>query len=178
MYNVINEMYEDLGSDRELCACTYQIDFDNFVGAINYGDDIFDMFRNEKLIERKRNELHFHNFLKHQMFSHLQEIKYYSRVNIADTRRLVAVSSDCISTIQMLVRDKVYLNVYFRSSDIDGALPADLQFLTTLPSQLIEHLQRLRDVKGYEDVTDELLSKIRTSKVRLTLMFGSLHRTV
>lgn len=178
MYNIINEMYEDLGDSRELCAAAYQIDFDNFVHCSDYGIALWQKYINEKLIARRANEVYFHNFLKHQLFSRLQEIKAYSNVNIADTRRLVAVSADCISTIQILVRDKLYLNVYFRSSDIDGALPVDLKFITDLPTELIVHLERMRDNPSYSEVTDALMKEIRSKEVRLTLTFGSLHRTV
>lgn len=181
MYNIIDTMYDDLdhnlGNQRELCSCTYHIEFDNFVHCSDYGIEIWHHYINDKLIERKRNELHFHNFLKHQLFSRLQEIKYYSDVNISDTRRLVAVSPDCISTIQILVRDEINLNVYFRSSDIDGALPADLKFITELPTDLIVHLERMKGVKGYDEVTDSLMKDLRSKKIQLTLMFGSLHRT-
>jgi hypothetical protein len=181
MYNIIEEMYENLDhslDSRELCAVTYKATFDNFVHCSDYGIILWSKYINDKLIERRGNELHFHNFLKHQLFSKLQEIKYYSNVNIADTRRLVAVSPDCISTIQILVRDKIYLNVYFRSSDIDGALPADLRFITELPTELIVHLERMREAKGYSEITDELMKDLRSKPIELTLMFGSLHRTV
>lgn len=182
MYNIIDEMYEDLdhqlGNNKEICAVTYGMRFDNFVHCSDYGNELWHHFINDKLIERRKNELHFHNFLKHQLFSRLQEIKYYSDVNILDTRRLVAVSSDCISTIQILVRDKVHLNVYFRSSDIDGALPADLKFITELPSELIVHLERMKGVNGYSEINDDLMRELRTKEIHLTLMFGSLHRTV
>jgi hypothetical protein len=177
MHDLINQMYADLGDSRELCACTYQMDFDNFVHCADYGIALWQHYINDKLIERQRNELHFHNFLKHQLFSHLQEMKYYSKVDISDTRRLVAVSPDCISTIQILIRDKIHLNVYLRSSDIDGALPADLKFITELPSELIVHLERMKNVKGYSEVTNKLMREIRSKKVQLSLFFGSLHRT-
>lgn len=178
MRNIINEMYDDLTGTNEVCAKTYQMTFQNFIDISDYGTYIWRKYKNERLVERKANEHHFHNFLKHQLFSRLQEIKYYSKVDLNDTRRLVAVSADCISTIQILVRDKIYLNVYFRSSDIDGALPADLEFLSTLPSDLIVHMQKLQDAKGYEDATEELMRDLRTKQICLTLMFGSLHRTI
>lgn len=178
MHDLIKQMYTDLGDNKELCACTYQMEFDNFVHLSDYGVAIWNEYLNDKLIQRKKNELHFHNFLKHQLFTRLQEIKYYSKVDISDTRRLVAVSADCISTIQILVRDKIYLNVYFRSSDIDGALPADFEFISNLPTDLIVHLEKLRDVKGYEEVTDSLMKEIRSKEIKVTLTFGSLHRTV
>ena len=177
MYNIINEMYEDLGDNREICSVVYQMDFDNFSHFNDYGIAVLNQYNNPTLIKRKANELHCHNFLKHQMFSRLQEIKYYSEVNIADTRRLVTVSADCISTIQILIRDKIYVNAYFRSSDIDGALPADFEFITTLPIELIVHLEKMRKVKGYGEITDELMKEIRSKKIQVSLMFGSLHRT-
>ncbi len=177
MYNIINELYADLGDSREICASAHAIEFDNFVHCADYGIMMWQHYINDKLIERRKNELHFHNFLKHQLFSRLQEIKYYSNVNISDTRRLIAVSADCISSIQILIRDKIYLNVYFRSSDIDGALPADLKFITELPSELIVHLERMKDVNGYSEVTDDLMKEIRSKKVHLAMFFGSLHRT-
>lgn len=178
MYNLIQEMYEDLGDSREICSVVYQMDFDNFIHFNDYGIAIWNEYSNPTLIKRKANELHFHNFLKHQMLHRLQEIKAYSEVNIEDTRRLVSVSADCISTIQILIRDKIYVNAYFRSSDIDGALPADFEFITSLPIELIVHLEKMKDVKGYNEITDELMKEIRSKQIRVSLMFGSLHRTV
>jgi hypothetical protein len=90
---------------------------------------------------------------------------------------VIAVSHECISSIQILIREKIHLNVYFRSSDIDGALPADLKFITELPAELIVHLEKMRDEKGYSEVTDKLMKEIRSKEISLTLMFGSLHRT-
>lgn len=178
MYNLIQEMYDDLGDSKEICSVVYQMDYDNFVHLSDYGVAVWNEYKNDRLIERRKNEFHFHNFLKHQMFARLQEMKAYSNVNIADTRRLVSVSPDCISTIQILVRDRIYVNAYFRSSDIDGALPADFEFITNLPSDLIVHLEKLRGTKGYEEITDELMREIRSKQIRVSLMFGSLHRTI
>lgn len=181
MYNIIDDMYEDLahqlGNQRELCSCTYNVEFDNFVHCADYGIMLWHHYINDTLIKRRNNEVHFHNFLKHQLFARLQEIKAYSNVNIADTRRLIAVSHECISSIQILIREKIHLNVYFRSSDIDGALPADLKFITELPAELIVHLEKMRDEKGYSEVTNKLMKEIRSKEISLTLMFGSLHRT-
>ena len=107
----------------------------------------------------------------------LQEIKFYSKVNIKNTRRLLAVSSDCISTIQILIRDSIHLNVYFRSSDYDGALPVDLSFISTLPWELIQHLRKFQGSIGYEEVCDSLIQELENKPIELNLMFGSLHRT-
>jgi hypothetical protein len=39
------------------------------------------------------------------------------------------------------------------------------------------HLEKMRDEKGYSEVTDKLMKEIRSKEISLTLMFGSLHRT-
>lgn len=177
MFNLHNEILDDFDTSRELVSVNYRVDFDNYFDALTKSSTYYESVKNQTLITRKKNELHFHNFLEHQLFSRLQEIKYYSEVNIADTRRLVSVSSDCISTIQILVRDKIHVNVYFRSSDFDGALPADLEFICNLPYKLIRHLSIMSEAKGYEDINNLLMEKIINSKVQINLMFGSLHRT-
>lgn len=178
MFNLHNEIIEDFDTSDELVSVNYRVDFHNYFDALKQSEAYYEAVKNKTLITRKENELHFHNFLEHQLFSRLQEIKYYSEVNITDTRRLVSVSSDCISTIQLLVRDKIHVNVYFRSSDFDGALPADLEFICTLPHKLIIHLSKMINIKGYEDINTSLIEKLKNSEVQLNIMFGSLHRTI
>lgn len=172
-------MMRDFGSDgREIVSKVYTCNLGNSNDALKQGNSLFERTKNDVLKKRKDNELHYHNFLKHQLFSRLQEIKYYSHVKIDDTRRLVATSADCISSIHILVRDEIHLNVYLRSSDFDGALPADVEFICSLPQELINHLVRFKDVPGYEEVTDELINKLNIKPIKLSLMFGSLHRTI
>lgn len=132
---------------------------------------------NYTLIKRRSQEDDFHTFLETQMFSHLIEMKAYSKVNIADTRRFVSVSQDCISTIQMLIRDKIYLNCYFRSSDFDGCLPVDLVFLSSLPRKLILHLNKFKNNEGYQEVNMKFLKELSNKEICFNIMFGSLHRT-
>jgi len=171
------KMMRDFGNQRELVSVNYSCAFDDYKDAIVQSNNLFNDVKNDVLITRKANELHFHNFLKHQLFSRLQEIKYYSEVNIFDTRRLVSVSSDCITSIQILVRDEIHINVYFRSSDFDGALPADLLLLANLPTDLIEHSQTFIGVPGYEEINPESINTLKEKPIHLNLMFGSLHRT-
>lgn len=178
MINVVNALERVLGDEREVCGITHTATFTNFFDLLESGRTAFLHKRNDVLMDRKENELHFHNFLEHQLFSRLQEIKYYSKVNIGDTRRLVAVSSDCISMVQILVRSNtIHLMVHFRSSDFDGALPVDLEWVSSLPYKLIRHLSKMQNCKGYEEVTKSVLFDINHSEVKLSLSFGSLHRT-
>ena len=165
------------GSRREVVSAHYSVVYHNAKHAKSDSSEYFDEIKTEILINRMANELHFHNFLNHQLFYKLQEIKYYSAVNIENTRRLVAVSTDCITSIHLIIRNCIHLNVYFRSSDYDGALPADYKFLATIPSLFIDHLTHMQDVDGYDEVNDSLLRMLTTKTVQVNLMFGSLHRT-
>lgn len=174
MFDFFEECFED---ERELCAVHYEEWFDNYYSIMMDGTKQYEIRKNDVLVRRKKNELHFHNFLEHQLFSRLQEIKYYSNVNIFDTRRLVATSADCISMVQLLVRDQIHLMVHFRSSDFDGALPVDLEWISTLPHKLIRHLSKMQGVKGYEEINPETIKSFATKPIKLDLTFGSLHRT-
>ena len=163
---------------REIISKCYSCNLGNSFDLLKQGESLYKEVRNTVLETRKNNELHYHNFLKHQLLSRLQEIKYYSTVDITNTRRLVSVSSDCITSIQILIRDVLHLNVYFRSSDFDGALPVDIQFICTIPQELINHLSIFSCARGYEEVTSELLNDLSAKPIKLNLMFGSLHRTI
>jgi len=176
LYDNILAEFKEKGVD-ELVSVNYTETFSNPDIMQEDGYALFAYARNDALTKRRNSEMHFYNYLEHQLFSHLQEIKFYSTVNINDTRRLVSSSSDCISAIQILVRDEIHLNVYFRSSDFDGALPADIEWLTSLPAGLIAHLFTMINEKSYGEVTIDLLEELAIKNVKLNLMFGSLHRT-
>jgi len=177
MIKLMEDITNSFNGCSEICSVNFTEHYSNHEELVMKGKLIFNLYKNDILVERKTNELHFHNFLKHQLFSHLQEIKYYSTVDLNTTRRLIAVSHDCISHIHILIRDKIYLNIYFRSSDYDGALPADLEFISELPSDLIDHCERLKDVTGYEECTTKFINKLKKLPVQLDINFGSLHRT-
>jgi hypothetical protein len=177
----LKELYykikRNFGTSKELVSVNYTAYADNYLDMAADGLNLFRDLIDADIYERKHNEFHFHNFLKHQLFSRLQEIKYYSDVNIMDTRRLIAVSPDCISSIQVLIRDSIHVNVYFRSSDFDGALPVDLDFLSEIPSNLINHLMIMQGKPGYEEVNDDIINTLKQKRIKLNLSFGSLHRT-
>lgn len=168
-----NNIRKDFGNLPELCAVNYECSFVNSVNFVNSGELLYNALNNNVLQKRKSEEHHFYNYLEHQMFSRLQEMKFYSEVNVFNTRRLVSVSPDCISMIQILIRKEIHIIVHFRSSDFDGALPADLEWIATLPTKLINHLTLL----NYDEINSETLDKLSKSSVKLTLTFGSIHRT-
>ena len=166
-------MEKDFGDLPELCAVTYECSFDNSDNLEGCGKHLFEATNNDVLQSRKNDEHHFYNYLEHQMFAKLQEMKSYSEVNVFNTRRLVSVSSDCISMIQILLREEIHLILHFRSSDFDGALPVDLEWVSTLPNKLIKHLSLL----NYSEINPKALEKLTKTGIKLTLTFGSLHRT-
>lgn len=175
MIDLYNKILKDFEHNKtsELVSVSYSQSFSDYEELENSSRDLFNKLQNEVLTRRKKNEIHLHESLKHQMLTRLLEMKFYSEVNIYDTRRLIAVSSDCVSSIQILIRDKLHLNVYFRSSDFDGALPVDLESLSKLPRYLIEHLEYFKDLPEYSEYKQNSLNR----PIKLNLFFGSLHRS-
>ena len=175
MIDLYNKILKDFENNKtsELVSVFYSQRFDDYKELENSSRDLFDKVQNEVLTRRKKNEIHLHESLKHQMLTRLLEMKFYSEVNIYDTRRLIAVSSDCVSTIHILIRDCIHLNVYFRSSDFDGALPVDLESISKLPKALMDHLEYFSDLPEYSEYSQNSLSR----PIKLNLFFGSLHRS-
>ena len=171
-------LFEEMENDIELEAisCNYKVKFDDYLHCLYEGNKLYKETETKITKARKKNEKHYHLSIKHQLFSRLQEIKYYSTVNILDTRRLISVNADCISAVQILVRDKIYINAYFRSSDFYNALPVDLEFISSLPFELIFHLEHFQGTFGYDEVQDDVLRDLKNKEVQISLMFGSLHK--
>ena len=175
MINLYKEIQGSFGKNTELCGVTFSKEYLDHYHLMKSGEDLYKHVENGVLQTRKQFELHYYNYLEHQLFSRLQEIKSYSTVNIFNTRRLVSVTPDCISLIQLLVRDEIHLLVHFRSSHFTDALPCDLEFLSSLPHKLIRHLITLQGTYGYDEINEETIKKLSSKKVKLTLTFGSLH---
>lgn len=174
LFNTILKEFTVQNSD-ELLSMNFSSEFDNHIEFLAEGKKLATTVTSDVLKNRKAIEINYHQFLKHQMFYKLQEMKSYSTVNIMDTRRLIATSNDCISSIHMLIRDEIHLNVYFRSSDVFGALPIDLEFISSLPSEFIHDMTRLTNYDGFEEIDSSIIKEISNKKIKLNLMFGSLH---
>jgi hypothetical protein len=117
LVKLFEEMREDV--DGESISSHYKIRFDDYLDCLYEGNKLYKETENKITKTRKAQEKHYHQRIKHQMFSLLQEIKYYSYVDIQDTRRLISVNSDCISAVHILLRDKIYINVLDSFSDSD-----------------------------------------------------------
>lgn len=178
MKSEFSNISDNTTNTREIVSGYFCCTFDDSINAIKESTEFYNSVANDVLNKRKINEVNFHNYLKNQLLCRLHEIKAYSEVNIMDTRRMVAVSHECISSIQILIRDEIHVNVYMRSSDFDGALPVDLLFLSSLPAELIIHLEKFKGNPGYNEVNDNVILEITKKKVHLNINFGSLHRTI
>jgi len=121
--------------------------------------------------DHRRNMEYLHyNKLRYALSHAFAENWFYKKEWIADTRRVIALSSDCISAISVYVRNHhLYLVVYFRSSHLTRLLPVDLSFLVSLPHQFMSDL--IGTVETFE-IPNEVPSIIDTT---YHLSFGNLH---
>lgn len=178
MIEIYGQIENDLLSKDELVNVNYRCGYNSPMGLLDSGTRSF-KYRsslNPVLLKRRENEEDFYNFLKSQLLLRLQEIKFYSNVNVMDTRRLVSVSPDCISMIQIIIREQINLIVHFRSSDFNGALPADLEFISRIPYELIQHLNKFKGEPGYDEVNDEIINILYDMPVNVSISFGSVHK--
>lgn len=117
-------------------------------------------------------KLHY-NKLRYTLTHAFAENWFYKSEWIEETRRVVATSTDCISTISLYVRDgEMMISVYFRSSHYDNLLPVDLSFIAGLPLLFMEDLEHVH--RTFE--IDREMPVINT--VSIDLSFGNLHRSV
>lgn len=94
---------------------------------------------------------------------------YYLREPVGKTRRVLATSTDCISVIQVLIRNRnAHILTYFRSSHYHNLLPVDLIFLFKLLPLYIEGVDHLMKTLGEGE-------KLTVDNVSFTFNFGSLH---
>lgn len=129
------------------------------------------------LADRKELENLYHESIILDLFHNLDEMKFYSEVNVDSSRRMITTNNDCLSLVQIIIRDEIYINAYFRSSDVHGALPIDLEFLVNIPGRFIDFLELRKDLHHYTDITTEYLDELSRKRVNFKVMFGSLHES-
>jgi len=173
-FNNASELFED---EREICSPMFGLSFDNPAAALKDGNDYYNNMLNETIVERNKIEQYYYERIRNGLMSKLIEIKSYSNVSIFDTRRWITTNDDCISSVQILIRDKIFINIFMRSSDFDGALSSDLKFFSSLPTWLINQLINMKDDYRFNEVTDESINTLNNMGVDINIMFGSLHRT-
>lgn len=187
---MIIRLYKDIGS--ELCrygSSTSSNDLLEFIGPkfdlsiplnavdkarssfIDYLTNELDYPLGPKLAQEKYHYAKLMSALAHS----IGENFFYKKTQLCDSRQYVALSTDCISSIQVMVRKSdLHINVFFRSSHYQKLLPADLLFLLSVPSDFLKaatHINQTFDCGWHEDID-------KVSVVNMNLMFGSLHRSL
>ena len=109
--------------------------------------------------QKNKEEYHHYGFLTHALLHKINSVKYFNGEDI-DSRKLIIFSDDCISAIQLIVREEeVGLYVHMRSSDAVNLLPLDVMALTNLLDNVM--------------ITHRLSGEDRRVMIHIT--FGSLH---
>ena len=109
---------------------------------------------------KNREEYHHYRFLTHALLHKINAVQYFHNEGL-ESRKLIVFSDDCISSIQLIVREEeIGLQVHMRSSDAINLLPLDVMALVTLLEAVIcEHRCTLTPER----------------RVMIHITFGSLH---
>lgn len=181
--NQLQKTYENvkqifLDSDtKELCQYSLYFDFENSEKCKESGEHFFNNVSSNIQKERKSIEQNYYTYLFSGLKHRIVELDYMTDLNIFDSRRLIFTNPDCISSIQILFRDKIYLSVNFRSSHFQKALPSDIEFICSLPLKLIDFLENefLNISEKQNKKIINSIEELKNKEVQILLTFGSLH---
>lgn len=115
--------------------------------------------------------LHY-NKLRYSLSHSFAENWFYKKEWIGETRRVIALSSDCISSISLYLRpdpDRIMMSVYFRSSHLTRLFPVDFSFLINLPQMFME------DLAGTIQTFNIPHELPYVEKIIIDMSFGNLH---
>ena len=174
MYTNLLNLFDLEGEYQERLSICTLCSFKNVSDASHQSKEFINKHMSPLLLKRKPFEEMYYQKIQSDLCHKLDEMKAYSEIDVETSRRLTTSSNDCISLVQILIRDEIHLNVYFRSSDILGALPIDLEFLSCLPKYFIDFLDTRNGLEGYEKFVD--IKELKEKAIQLNLMFGSLHK--
>lgn len=154
------------GCDREEGVVLEKIDSgiiiewgENF--HFNIGSEIAEVikFYGREFDTKHREEEEHYKFLTHGLLHKIRSTAYFHNQGL-ESRKIIMFSDDCISSIQLFVRDEaVTLIVYMRSSDVMRLLPVDVLAMARLLNKVI----------------DEYKLSIDDRKVVLDIHIGSAH---
>jgi len=112
-----------------------------------------------KFINKMNQERHHYSFLKYGLLQKIEYNKFYFNEEPIGSRKIIVHSEDCISTVQLLPRDKeMAVIISIRSSDVEKLLIADI-------AGVIEIIKELK----YS------IYKNKRIKVNISVMIGSAH---
>jgi len=126
-------------------------------------------------VKSAEEEMHYKK-LSSSLLHSMNENTYYFKSPILESRRFIALSSDCISFIQIIFREaKTEIIVHFRSSELFQLLPIDLDFIFSLPYTVCRYLLMRSGASPYEDLTKNEVESIEWRPIEFLFSFGSLH---
>lgn len=181
--NELQKTYESVKSRftfnniKELCQYSLYFDFENPDKCKEAGETFFKNISTDIQKERKIIEQNYYTYLFSGLKHRIVELDFMTDLNIFDSRRLIFTNPDCISSIQILFRDKIYLLVNFRSSHFQKALPGDIEFICSLPQRITDFLEN-EFLKISEKQNKKIINSIielKHKEVNVLLTFGSLH---
>ena len=109
--------------------------------------------------EKNREERHHYKFLSHGLLHKINAVRYFHSEGL-ESRKLIIFSDDCISSIQLIVREEeVGLQVHMRSSDVINLLAPDLIALT----EILHEVMLTHNISAGD------------KRIMIHITFGSLH---
>lgn len=175
-YEKVNERFY-IDDIKEICQYSLYFDFENSKKCKESGEHFFNNVSSNIQKERKEIEQNYYTYLFSGLKHRIVELDFMTDLNIFDSRRLIFTNLDCISSIQILFRDVIYLSVNFRSSHLHKALPSDIEFICSIPHNLINFLENefLNISEKQNKKIINSIEELKNKEVSVLLAFGSLH---
>ncbi len=153
----------------EVLGASINVKFNDRMDAMTQGSTLFYECTHGRygadeaaLIHRKLEEQDYYTWLLLGLTKQHAEISVNDPgFDINTTRRLIFTNTECISFIQILLRDdEIHLHVHQRSSLLTDCLPTDLEQYTEIAYKFFDKINDCKDEKA----------------LNLQVSFGSLHR--
>ena len=174
------DLYEEIGRDlknkSEIISVNYKRLFDDASNMMLDAQQFFDYVADSQMKIREDQEQDYYEYLLNGLFCNLSENKGFAKINIFDSRKMIMHNHICISFIQIIVRDKIYVDVHMRSSAYDNALPGDMKFFGSIAQRFIQFCKKNKGHKDWPEITQESINKLSKLQVQLNVQFGSLHK--
>ena len=174
------DLYHAIGKDlenvNEIISVNYKCIFSNSQDMVQDGNEFFDVIADPDMKIREDQEQDYYEYLLNGLFCNLSENKGFANIDVFNSRKMIMHNPICISFIQILVRDKIYVDVHMRSSAYDNALPGDMKFFSVIASRFIQFCKKNKDHKDWPEINDESINKLNSLGVQLNVSFGSLHK--
>lgn len=163
---------QELEIQKEIISKRYEIHFENSSDAVLSAENFMcsTINKNHKLLDRHNEEKYYHKYLENGMIANYGENGHATGQSILHSRRIVMTNHICISYLQILFRDKIYVDMHMRSSAYDSALPTDLYFVTKLVDNFLAAAQ---DSKWE---SQDIINNLRELPIQIGITFGSLHK--